>query len=251
MTEAPKRKSYPQFILALHAEAFRGYTVENGFVTNATREGFLNDHQSHLTIRQRQHLDHVPSRRLGDLLPQDLNGKGISYEGDRNYRQILPYTVLAWRGKETPHILSAYRRAVGAGESRLAGNVSIGYGGHVDLVDVEHHKSILNFGATIDKSLQRELSEEVHVFAANGDKIETSLLPNPEFVGLILDDSNDVGKLHVGYLQVIWLPEGTKVQAVAEDGLIDLETFTADDLLDSDYVVESWSRIAAAQIATL
>jgi predicted NUDIX family phosphoesterase len=128
----------------------------------------------------------------------------------------------------------------------LSGNVSIGYGGHIDLEDVVSENSVLNFLETIKKSTARELSEEVKV-SVEGEPI---IMFRPEFMGWMIDSSNDVGCLHVAYLQVVTLPEEAVV-APLEDELHPLESYTLRELLNSNLPLEVWTRSFALYLAEL
>lgn len=102
------------------------------------------------------------------------------------------------------------------------------------------------FGLTVRQNIERELAEEAMLTV---DGIEVSpCLPQTQYLGVILDDSNDVGKLHMGILQVLWLPKGSKVSANTNDGLEDLQSYGVTELLTSGLPLENWTRIALQQL---
>ena len=98
-------------------------------------------------------------------------------ENDPGHRQIISYVTLV-RGDE----VFSTRRLKGGNESRLHGLISLGIGGHIN--PDEDSEDILMGG------LEREIHEEVFI-----ENIDISTL---RFLGFINDDSNDVGKVHLG-----------------------------------------------------
>lgn len=98
-------------------------------------------------------------------------------EGDPGYRQIIPYVLLCRNGE-----IFATRRLNKGGEARLHGKLSVGIGGHINPVDETDREKVLLRG------LERELTEEVRIEKAG------KLVPR----GVINDDSNAVGSVHLG-----------------------------------------------------
>lgn len=144
-------------------------------------------------------------------------------EENPEFKQPIPYVVIK-RGNE----VFAYRRLTGGGETRLHNKVSLGVGGHVN--DIEG----LNFFEIISESLKRELEEELFV---DFDKLSLRT------VGLINDDENEVGKVHLGMLVVAELPEDENVSVRETDQLEGL-WFTIDELKIPDVykTLETWSQ---------
>lgn len=97
-------------------------------------------------------------------------------ESDRSLKQVIPYLVL----RDGSRYFLMQRTRAGADE-RLHDLWSIGIGGHVNAGD-----------ADIDGGLRREWSEE----------LETDFFPEFTFVGLLNDDTTDVGSVHVGAVYV-------------------------------------------------
>jgi predicted NUDIX family phosphoesterase len=102
-------------------------------------------------------------------------------EKDPNYKQIIPYLVFEY---ENNYFLM--QRQAKASETRLQNKYSLGIGGHVRQED-------LSDGATIFDWAQREFHEEVSY--AGGMKITP--------LGILNDDSNEVGKVHVGLVLLV------------------------------------------------
>lgn len=98
-------------------------------------------------------------------------------ETDPSHKQIIPYVVLC-RGDE----VFATRRLKKGGEARLHGLISLGIGGHINPETDGDGSDVLFRG------LRREVAEEVYITQSH------ELIPR----GMINDDSNEVGKVHLG-----------------------------------------------------
>lgn len=143
-----------------------------------------------------------------------------------NYKQPIPYLAIK-RGDE----VFTYKRLTGGGETRLHNQISIGVGGHLN--DVEG----LDFYGVLADGLQRELEEELFI---NKEKLQLNT------IGLINDDSNDVGKVHIGMLVIGELPLDEKVTVQETDQLLG-EWIKIEDLKQPDIYnsLESWSQFVA------
>lgn len=143
-------------------------------------------------------------------------------EEDPGYKQLISYCIIT-NNDET----LVYKRLEGGGETRLHGLLSIGVGGHMNDVESE---------ADIDGKLRvnaaRELEEEVGL--GNDD------VKNIEIHGLINDDDNEVGKVHIGLVLKIDV-EKEKVINNEED-TIALE-WVKNDVLETMSPYESWSEL--------
>lgn len=187
-----------------------------------------------MPIYQCDFADVLPHLQHGVIL-----GQREALEKDESARQFLPYVLLAKVVNGETKVF-AYRRGKGVGESRLSGNVSIGIGGHIDMVDVVAEGSVVDTFKTVMKAMSREMSEEIIL-----DKIGESLQMGS--LGILLDNSNDVGKVHMGMVIVAQLPE----EATAECREEELETLgfmTPRELLDSGLPLENWTRILCEHI---
>lgn len=96
-------------------------------------------------------------------------------ENDVNYKQIIPYIVFKYQ--DTYFLME---RGAKTTESRLANKYSLGIGGHMRTSDITS-SNIIQWG-------QREFQEEV-VYDGN---------VSYEVLGIINDDTYDVGKVHIG-----------------------------------------------------
>jgi predicted NUDIX family phosphoesterase len=144
-------------------------------------------------------------------------------EENPQYKQPIPYVVVR-RGNE----VFTYKRLTGGGEKRLHNQVSLGVGGHVN--DIEE----LDFYGIVSESLKRELNEEL-VIDTNKLTLYT--------VGLINDDENEVGKVHIGMLVIGHLEEVSEV-SVRETDQLEGEWISIDELkkLEVYETLETWSQ---------
>lgn len=148
------------------------------------------------------------------FLPRD------DMENDPTYKQLIPYCCIMYQQK-----IFSYTRGTAQGESRLHAKKSIGIGGHINDKDMTESLNPYYVG------MYRELSEEVII-----NEVYTN-----NTVGVINDDSNDVGRVHLGIAQIVKV-EGTNVQArepsMLNTGFVDLEE--AYNNIDE---YETWSQI--------
>ncbi|WP_299831771.1 hypothetical protein [uncultured Metabacillus sp.] len=144
-------------------------------------------------------------------------------EENPEYKQPIPYCVIRQGDK-----VFGYKRLSGGGEARLHNQISLGVGGHVN--DIEG----LDFYGVISESLKRELDEELYI---DQDKFTLST------IGLINDDENEVGRVHLGMLVIAELEEGAKVSVKETDQLEGL-WFSVDELKQPEVFesLETWSQ---------
>jgi len=164
-------------------------------------------------------------------LPFDTNDVVVAprdiLETSDDYMQIIPYIVTMRDGK----ILS-YTRTKTGGESRLHDNVSIGFGGHIDVgdVSVKNGKQEIDVEATVANAASREMNEELTIQGA-GDTFNA--------VGMIVDRSNPVGMVHVGVVIIV----NTDGIVTSNEDQIDLHGFkTKEELLEVENL-ENWTGI--------
>jgi predicted NUDIX family phosphoesterase len=155
-----------------------------------------------------------------------------SVEEDPSFKQLIPYCVLAWRDATgQPHYF-AYTRGGGQSEARLRAKRSLGIGGHISSCDGEHGDD-----TSYDAGMRRELAEEI---AIEGNWSGRCL-------GLINDDSNPVGSVHLGIVHLLELdrPEvASRESELVECGFAPLESLLADRER-----FETWSQIALDALA--
>jgi predicted NUDIX family phosphoesterase len=149
-------------------------------------------------------------------------------EQNPNYKQLIPYALLICDGK-----ILRYQRGKKGGEKRLHGLYSVGIGGHISEEDNTFFTSSLYL-----EGMRRELLEEVDV-----DKV------NDTAVGLINDDSTEVGLVHFGVVHVIHLPN--EEVATRRAGINSPEFIPLADALKEPDSYESWSRFCLENLDAL
>lgn len=172
-------------------------------------------------------------------------------ESNEEYLQILPYVLLARSNgvsnTKDLRFLTYYRPSTG-GESRLHGNASIGFGGHIDLKDIVcDDNSVIDFKNTVLHSMRRELFEELGIN-------EESLAGVVMGYRLITDYSNSVGRVHLGIVFIVTL----KNECVIDPTALEIDyagEFTAYDLAElsgtevsNPIVMENWSKLLVEEI---
>ena len=165
----------------------------------------------------------VQFRRRGDM------------ERDPSFKQLIPYMLFCWENPESRELsVFAYTRGAGMGEERLHAKTSVGVGGHINNIDMAHS---MESGAARDfyrEGLHRELHEEVVLDPAN--------ILSERCVGLINDDTNDVGTVHLGIVHRIDL--SAPVLTPNEPDLIESGFRPISELLAGGVNFETWSQIS-------
>ena len=144
-------------------------------------------------------------------------------EDDPSHKQIIPYSLFRYRGSYLHYI-----RGKSGGESRLHAQGSLGIGGHINPVD---ERADPLGRATYMAGVAREIDEELALPSQ----------PEQQIVALLNDDSNAVGRVHLGFVHLFDL-ESEEAQA-REDALSELQFKSTADLRGPLYdTLESWSR---------
>lgn len=144
-------------------------------------------------------------------------------EEDPSYKQLISYCLLE---NENDEIL-VYQRLSGGGEERLHGQSSVGVGGHMNnVVGADSINEVLRVNA------QRELLEEVGL---SEDRSQ-----NMEYIGFINDDTNEVGKVHIGVVFKIKV-KSSDVE-VKETDTLKINWVSQDEINDLNHF-ESWSAL--------
>ncbi len=144
-------------------------------------------------------------------------------ETDPSFKQLIPYVILEC-SDATGTKLFQYTRGKGQGEKRLHAHRSIGIGGHISIEDATGEDW---YGT----GMQRELDEEVCI-ECNGQK---------RIVGLIYDDSTEVGRVHLGIVHIMQL-KSCKVQT-REDHLEDAGFEPVETIKAELERLENWSQL--------
>jgi predicted NUDIX family phosphoesterase len=180
-------------------------------------------------------------------------GRREELEKDERFGQALPYIVLYRKASalQTSPRVFVYQRTKKVGEERLAGNLSIGTGGHMDLADVVMgSNSIIDILATFARGIARELNEEIafkHAESLNSLSFDQVRSAHPEcfpkFVGMINDTSNAVGRVHYGCVFALEVPE-KYVPLCKEEELTTIGMALPSEVLArGEGALENWSQL--------
>ncbi len=186
------------------------------------------------------------SDRMEHYLPVLLNERNTEYrprstmEQDPSFKQLIPYVVFRVLASDGQYHYFHYTRGSGQGEQRLHAKKSVGVGGHISLEDTQHPDAYL-------AGMQRELTEEVHIGAVvedrDGDSGSATESPYlGRIIGLINDDSNEVGRVHLGVVHLVDLAE--PIVTAREKDLLDARFSSPQDLEKMLEQFETWSQIA-------
>lgn len=138
-------------------------------------------------------------------------------ETNPNYKQIIPYLIFNFEDK-----YFLMQRKSNANEVRLQNKYSLGIGGHI------REKDINSFN--IAEWAKREFAEEVE-YAGN-----LEIKP----IGILNDDSNDVGKVHTGF---VFLLKGDSNQIKVISELKSGTLLTLKELSAYYKNMENWSKL--------
>jgi predicted NUDIX family phosphoesterase len=163
-------------------------------------------------------------RYLSALLTPELASFRARFEveDDPNFKQIIPYVIFRSGG-----LVFTYVRGKSGNESRLRRPRSLGVGGHVAEADAEGRGTLEAY----DKALLRELDEEVEIRSPG----------TIARIGLINDDSNPVGLVHLGVVHLYDLDRPDL--SPREDALADPEFLRIADLGARRDEFETWSQV--------
>lgn len=140
-----------------------------------------------------------------------LTGDQIVYleraaaETNDDYKQVVTYTVIQHQSK----ILSFRRGLYNRAANFLRGAQCIGFGGHVTDDDLDLF-SVNDFG--VRQNAAREIAEELMLPSGRP-------LVNPEsleFLGILNDDSSDVGVRHVAVVMRYWVDDWAQWRCVTK-----------------------------------
>lgn len=137
-------------------------------------------------------------------------------ETDASLKQIIPYLVL----RDSDRIFLMKRTRAG-GDARLHDHFTVGIGGHLNPGD-----------GGILGGLEREWREE----------IDADFIPEFEYVGLLNDDTVDVGRHHLG---IVYIAEaGGRTVEVRERDKLSGSFAELDELRHVFDRMETWSQLA-------
>lgn len=137
-------------------------------------------------------------------------------EEDQRYKQIIPYLVF-----EHNQNYFLMQRSAQASEARLQNKYSLGIGGHINKQDIE--------GQTLFDWARREFHEEV--------EYEGTLSVEP--LGILNDDSNEVGKVHIGFVMLL---KGSSAKIKIKSELKSGSLVPLEECMLYNKNLESWSQ---------
>ncbi len=161
------------------------------------------------------------------------NDGELPVEEDSRWKQLIPYIVCVNGDGQ----VLAYNRGWKGGEDRLKGRWAIGFGGHVNDKDM-----------SFEGGIHREICEELEGFDCifhvppcdpkdNGGK--DAFLYGP--IGFIDDDSDDVGRHHLG---VVYILRADEVVPRENPGF----AWTDRPDLTVSGTLENWARLALPMV---
>ena len=149
-------------------------------------------------------------------LEQEFRPRSLM-ETDPRYKQIIPYLIFTYDGK---YFLMQRKKDVR--EQRLKNKYSLGIGGHIRREDFVSN-DVLDWA-------RREFSEEVNYEGTFNTKL----------VGILNDDSNPVGEVHVGFILLL---NGDSSSISIKSELKSGELLTLQECESFYPYMEEWSQI--------
>jgi len=180
-------------------------------------KGFVSDHEGGY---------HRALQRDAQFAPED------DCEDDPDCYELVVYTVV-WRERDgRPEVLVGQRQP-DAGEGRLHGKLTIGWGGNAERRDAKPLSCCL-----LKQAVRRELHEELDVEFTERGRLRI------DYHGLLNDPSNDVGRDHLGLVYSVQVADA-KVRETDKYG--EGEWWTYDALratrAKATPSLESWSSL--------
>jgi predicted NUDIX family phosphoesterase len=144
-------------------------------------------------------------------------------EQDPAFKQLIPYVVL--RDGASTFLME---RTDAGGDPRLHRKATIGVGGHLNPID--------DGSDPLDAGLRREWAEE----------LDATWKPEFRLVGLLNDDSNPVGSVHIGVVFEVQAA-GRPVHVREHDKLAG-HFASADEVAAALDRMETWSQLVAREL---
>ena len=170
-------------------------------------------------------LNFGPRKYLDAILSHENNffRRREQAESNASYKQLIPYVLLVHDDR-----VFYYVRGKRAGEQRLVAKGSIGIGGHLNEGDAGlFHLDEENYNRVVE----REVHEEIHLLTKFQNRV----------VGLINDDTTEVGQVHLGIVHVFRLAE-PKVEK-REAMITNIAFLGKNELVARRESLETWSQI--------
>lgn len=169
---------------------------------------------------------------LGRALEDGFFVERAYAERTPSLKQLIPYCLVVCDGQ-----VLLVKRTKRGGEARLHDKHSIGIGGHINPEDVEGRTGI----DVVAAGTQREVGEELDVKGTY----------EVRRIGLLNDDSNPVGAVHVGVVQLVVVHGSVEIREkdALEGRLIDPKELV--ELRASGANFETWSSMLLDRLPEL
>jgi predicted NUDIX family phosphoesterase len=182
----------------------------------------------------------TPAKQMGKLtLSYARLADKDTLETDPRFKQIITYCVVRHRDQ-----ILTYRRGKSGAEARLHDKYSVGIGGHVDepdfsAVEIEDIAKVhpLQIFKRIQQAALREIMEETKLLIS---------MESLQFIGWVNDDSDDVGKVHLGLVFLVDLNDRMTVEC--EPCLKEAQFTPLGDVVAKIDVFEKWSQIVIRRL---
>jgi len=154
-----------------------------------------------------------------------------------SWKQVIPYTVVT-RGAEVL-LLTRTKRG---GDARLHDKLTIGVGGHVEPCDLPSPTPGAAHRDPVPNATRREVFEE---------ELEIGGTWSLTTVGLLNDDSNAVGAVHVGLVQVLDVEGEVRIREAdtLQGSFVSAESLTGRLAAGANF--ETWSSSLIRQLDRL
>lgn len=194
---------------------------------NTQQQKIIQTHDEHILVVKREHLfrnihawhglEEVDFEKYLQIITEKKEFLPRSLmETDFNYKQIIPYLVYTHNNK-----FFLMQRKSTASENRLANKLTLGIGGHIRQEDMTD-SSLFSWAL-------REFHEEVHY--------EGNIAVKP--LGILNDDSNDVGKVHIGFVLLL---QGDSANISVKSELKSGTLLSLSECVAQRENMESWSQ---------
>jgi len=157
-------------------------------------------------------------------------------ETNEDQKQVIPYIIVRRKNK-----VLAYKRSKKSGEGRLHDKWSVGVGGHINPVDYVSPKYGVNL--LLSRAIGRELTEELDW----GDQEDCTINGLQDYA-VLYDDADAVGRVHIGYVWTVDVPENSEWPKPKEDTIAACQWVTLKEALALPNL-EGWSKIILETMA--
>ncbi len=185
--------------------------IQDELILVMSRQYFFDDVQAWHGLKE-VNFDHYVSiiNDKKEFLPRSM------MEVDPRYKQIIPYLVFTHDDK-----YFLMQRKSDASEARLRNKLTLGIGGHIRQEDM------------VEDSLFAWALREFH------EEVDYAGKVNVKPLGILNDDSNDVGKVHIGF---VFLLEGDSADIAIKSELKSGTLVSLADCIAQRECMESWSQ---------